>query len=256
MDTVKNVVRVATWNLHEGLPAQARTGSISSEVRDEITALTDKNSIDVLALQEVDFDHGRTSELLDTIVSETALKYFATFPISESSFFKEKNAGIAIVSRFPLGCVVKVMLPNPHLCVSGRMGMRSHDKGFLAARVEADGFDVTVVALHALPFHIFKREAAAPEFRYIWKQLAHDIESLDFGPLIVCGDFNTPRRDLVLDEIRTEMTRAIGDRPTFENFAYDDILYASDYFTQLAVGVVRNFSDHALCIAELEPVAI
>lgn len=254
MDPVKNVVRVATWNLHEGLPAQARIGSISSEVCDEITTLTEKNSIDVLALQEVDFDQGRRSELLETITSGTALKYSAAFPISESSFFEGRNAGIAVASRFPLSGVASVMLPNPQLCVDGRGGfMRSHDKGFLSAKVDADGFDVTVVALHALPFHIFRREAAAPEFRYVWKQLAHDIESLDAGPLIVCGDFNTPRRDLVLAELRAELARAVGDRPTFEDFAYDDILYTGDDFIQLSVEVVKNFSDHALCIAELEP---
>lgn len=161
-------------------------------------------------------------------------------------------AGVAIASRYPLSDVRQIKLPNPnlHKSTSGQQ-ISSHDKGLLTVRADVMGRPVTLASLHMLPFHIFERSADDAAFTTIWQQLSFELSALSQLPLIVCGDFNTPRGDFISGPQRLELRSAIDGRPTYNDAAIDDILYSSQ-FSAGAVETLSNFSDHAFCVGDLE----
>jgi endonuclease/exonuclease/phosphatase family metal-dependent hydrolase len=249
---MSRVLRVATWNVHEGLPAGIDHGPPIARVFDGMVDLINDLDIDVICFQEVDYTPELKSNTLNAVARGTALSHFAAYDLSPSSFFPGMRTGVAIASRFPLYGQKKTKLPNPNLTVrvkSGRIG--SHDKGHLSAKVDLWGREVSIVSLHALPFHVFGQEAADPRFGYVWENLARGLTTRQDAPLLVCGDFNTPQRDLVLSDATTHLNRAVGDQPTFDDLALDDILY-SRHFEERRTRVVPNFSDHRACVADLE----
>lgn len=265
MAAVSRSLRVGTWNLHEGVPA-AEVGSwgrihdrpetaanAATLERTTVTIVQRINELDmdIVGFQEVRFDQGIAADL-DAVARETSLSHVETFALSPSSFFSGACAGVAIASRYPLKDVKRTMLPNPnlHRSASGQQ-ISSHDKGLLTVQADVGGRPVTLASLHMLPFHIFERSADDVAFTTIWQQLVRELTALSQLPLIVCGDFNTPKRDFVLSPKNLKLRSAIGNRPTYNNAAIDDILYSS----QFSAGDVKthpNFSDHAFCVGELE----
>jgi endonuclease/exonuclease/phosphatase family metal-dependent hydrolase len=262
---LNRTIRVGTWNLHEGVPAEEfgswgrlsdRPEAQSSEnilrkTAHSIVDLVNELELDIVGFQEVRFDGGRSPDM-EVVAAETALQNTALFPLSPSSFFQGSRAGVAIASRYPLTEVRTTKLPNPNLekSASGQQ-ISSHDKGLLSARVEVLGRPVSVASLHMLPFHIFERSADDLAFREIWRQLTTELASLSGRPLVVCGDFNTSKRDLALHNGPVELFSAVGDRSTYNGAAVDDILYSAD-FSPGAVSTFGNFSDHAFCVGELK----
>ncbi|RJL32488.1 endonuclease/exonuclease/phosphatase family protein [Bailinhaonella thermotolerans] len=250
MAAVTGTLRVATWNLHEALPAREPA---PPDVREAVAGLLTELRIDLAGLQEVDFGPDGASPTLDAIAGSTELRHVAAYDVSESSFHPGRRAGLAIVSRYPLSGVERHRFANPDLTAYvGGNEIGSHDKGFLAATARTPGGEVTAVTLHTLPFYLFGREAGDPEFQGMWRQLSEELRRLAKRPLVVCGDFNTPRRDLLAAAGAPELTRTTGAEPTYRETAADDILYSGG-FTAARSGLVANFSDHALCFAELRP---
>ncbi len=172
--------------------------------------------------------------------------------MSPSSFFSGACAGVAIASRYPLSNVKEITLPNPNLrsSASGQQ-FSSHDKGLLMVQADVDGRTVMLASLHMLPFHIFDRSADDAAFSAIWQQLVDELMAFSPLPLIVCGDFNTPKRDFISCPHSLELHSAVGGRPTYNDAAIDDILYSSQ-FSAGAVKTLPNFSDHAFCVGDLE----
>jgi len=262
---VNRTLRVGTWNLHEGVPA-AEVGSWGC-LQDRPDAATNaktlgpttlaivdrinKLKMDVVGFQEVRFDQGVAADL-HAVQTQTPLSYVAHFSLSPSSFFSGARAGVAIASRYPLSDVKQIKLPNPNLrrSASGQQ-ISSHDKGLLTVQADVHGRAVTLASLHMLPFHIFDRSADDAAFSTIWRQLVIELTALSQLPLIVCGDFNTPKRDFVSDPQSLQLHSAVDGRPTYNNAAIDDILYSSE-FSASAVDTLPNFSDHAFCIGDLE----
>lgn len=250
MATVTYNLRVATWNIHEGLPVGGQHFDMA--VQDELVSLISREQIDILCLQEVDFDRRGRSRILDVIRRRSGLRFAVKSILSESSFFPAKCAGVAIASRFPLGKSLERRLKNPGLV--GQLDgndIESHDKGMVSAVVSvADGIVFTATSLHAFPFHLFGHRASDRAFTPIWTDLASELSSLAAYPLIVCGDFNTGERDLVLRMASVSLSRAIGNVPTYKDRPYDDILVSADFCARSS-WTVENFSDHRLCLANL-----
>jgi endonuclease/exonuclease/phosphatase family metal-dependent hydrolase len=265
MATVNRRLKVGTWNLHEGVPADevgswgrlqdrpevAANAATLRETTQTIVRRINELRMDIVGFQEVRFDQGIAADL-DAVARYTGLSYVETFALSPSSFFSGACAGIAIASRYPLTDVQKIKLPNPNLSrsASGQQ-ISSHDKGLLSVRVDVAGRPVTLASLHMLPFHIFERSADDVAFTTIWQRLSGELARLAQFPLIVCGDFNTPKRDFISSSQSLKLSSAVGDRPTYNDAAIDDILYSSQ-FSASAVKTLPNFSDHAFCIGELE----
>ncbi|MEU9287712.1 endonuclease/exonuclease/phosphatase family protein [Streptomyces sp. NPDC048275] len=256
-------LRVASWNLHEGIPV---SGGIlvpggadhrSREVAAEIGGLLADRRVDVAAFQEVGFDAEGTSEVLEHIRNTTRLRHIVTYPLHESSFFPDRLSGVAVASRFPLRDPRRHMLPNPELRTrfDGKE-IRSHDKGLVSATLSpdgvdgVDGVDVEVTSLHSFPFYLFGREPGETEFKEIWDELSDELRRhLHHHPLVVCGDFNTPERGLLLSEDRLPLASSIAGRVTYKDRSVDDILYGPG-IGLAGTEIVENFSDHRLCLAD------
>lgn len=249
MATVTRYLRVGTWNIHEGIPVGGQ--SFDKKAQEELVDLISQEQIDVLCLQEVDFDHCGHSRVLDTICSKTNLKFIAKSILSESSFFPSESAGVAIASRFPLKNSRERGLKNPRLVgeLDGT-SITTFDKGLVSAVVAAPDMSFRIASLHAFPFHLFGRYAGDQNFKFIWLDLASEISKLANYPLVVCGDFNATQRYLVLGSTEVALARVIGDVPTYKDKAYDDILISS-YFHAQSSWTIENFSDHRLCLADL-----
>lgn len=245
-----STLRVASWNLHEGLPADEDGTSPSPDTSHEVAALLRDNGVDLVGFQELDLDTNGESVTLRRVVEQTALRHTVVQRLSESSFFSGRFAGVALASRYPLTDVTRHLLPNPQLSVgSGGKVLRSHDKGLLAATVQAPGASFNAVSVHTLPFHFFRREADDHAFSGMWSALATSLQSLTGLPLVVCGDFNTEKRDLILAAESLHLDASMTGHKTYRDLGLDDILH-SPHFTLACVEALANFSDHRLCVAE------
>jgi endonuclease/exonuclease/phosphatase family metal-dependent hydrolase len=246
---VTDILRVATWNIHEGVPIDPPP---LSDQYDDVTGTLAKARVQVAALQEVRFDEGSRADGLMRIGSEISLPYVLSFPMSPSAYGKGGNMGIALLSYYPLAEVTREVLPNPGILHAQGDGiLESHEKGLLAAHLDWNGPPIVIVSLHTFPFHAFDRHADDSEFEYIWIALASVIDRFEEDPLIVCGDFNTDKRNLLTDRLsRAKLNSAVSKIPTYDGESFDDILY-SRHFTLLDTSVIRTFSDHALCVAAL-----
>ena len=249
MTASSSVLRVASWNVHEGHPV---VGSISDQaVRREIAELLLSYQVDIVGLQEVGFDSSERSYILEAIQHNTPLEYIAHNILSSSSFSQDGSAGVALASRYPLADLRCKYFSNPELGAElDGIPIRSHDKGIISATVTLPGLEISVVSLHTIPFRLFGREANESDFEPLWSELSAELKGLAVRPLIVCGDFNTDQRDLASKSIGTFLTRSVVDEPTHKGRSIDDILY-SQGFRPTSVKVLSNFSDHRLCIAEL-----
>ncbi|MGW4824905.1 endonuclease/exonuclease/phosphatase family protein [Streptomyces sp. NPDC004227] len=246
-----HTLTVASWNLHEGVPASGGTDPCSAGVAEEVVRFLTHQRVDIVAFQEVGFDDRGTSELLDHITRRTALRHTAALPLHESSFFPGRLSGVAVAGRFPLSRYRQHWLPNPGLrtTIEGQE-IHSHDKGLVTATFPLGGTEVDVTSLHVLPFYLFRRDPDEAEFKEVWDSLAGALGRHANSRLtLVCGDFNTPERRLVLGAGTLPLASSIDGRPTYKDRSVDDILYGPGIAVN-RTEVVDNFSDHRACIAQ------
>lgn len=250
--TTTRPLRIATWNVNEGVRRDKSDGDQTTfdNVLDAIAVF----DIDILALQEVRFEVDGRSRLLDAVRRNTHLTQSVDAPLSVSSFSSGAEVGLAVLSCFPIVRNREHRFVNPNLrAVWNGREMRSHDKGVLVGTVDTAIGQVDVGSVHVFPFHRFGRGADDSEFRAVWGSLAQGLSQSSGRPLILAGDFNTPRRELVHGALTRRLSSALGGRPTHAGAAIDDILYSSDFATREPAQVVDTFSDHDLCIATLQP---
>ena len=246
------MIRVASWNVREGLPDHSADPADRPAALAALTAQVRAQALDVLALQEIDVDPAGWSAVLAALREDTPLRYAHSGVLSPSTYLPGHHAAIGLASRVPIAGHGLDLLPNPGLTAErdGRP-MTSYDKGLIAGTVELSGLRVTLVSVHALPFRRFGRTPEEPAFAPVWRAMADRIGKLGDGPLVVCGDFNTPRRDLLLGVADRPLARAVGDRPTHRGRATDDILYSAELALAGEPLVLPGFSDHDLCVAGL-----
>ncbi|GIG90964.1 hypothetical protein Pen02_59000 [Plantactinospora endophytica] len=218
----------------------------------EIVRLVHEHAIDVLALQEVDFTAEGESEILLALLAQTELQYAATLPLSESSFESGGRAGVAVVSRHPVGAIDSFYLRNPRLSVgAGQDRLTLHDKGAVTCTIDFGLDRLSVVSFHSFPFHRFGHSAQEPGFKSIWDGIGRTLSRLDGRRLVLCGDFNTEDRGVILNSLSFPMTTTFSGRPTHNGKGFDDVLYSPDFAPVNRAQLIPNFSDHSLCLAEL-----
>ncbi|MEV0595826.1 endonuclease/exonuclease/phosphatase family protein [Nonomuraea cavernae] len=234
-------IRVGTWNVHEGVTDH---GDVLDEAVEHVLA----ERLDLLALQEVPFPEGsRSSPLLTELAERTRLRHYQANVLSPSWLVQGKRSGVAVASRFPIETAAVAVLPNPRL---ERGGMLSFDKGTVTARVRAMGRLVAMTSLHMPPFHRFGRRADDPDFGYIWDNLAKQLEPEEDEVTVIAGDFNTSHRRLLLRRIGADLETSVTGA-TRRGKAVDDIVHSASV-ARVSARVVRTFSDHCLCVAELD----
>jgi len=211
------------------------------------------HEIDVIALQEVDFDRRGSSRVLDDIHANTKLRHIQRFPFSPSAFFPDARAGVAIASRYPIVQKREVILPNPELRITrDDQVYDSYDKGMLVCEINADGRPLILVSVHMFPFHMFERDADHGDFDGIWRALRKHLGELGAArPLVVAGDFNTDNRGLLRDVDGRPLTGTTRGQVTHRGYAADDILFSPEVPFPPRAEVLDTFSDHRLCLVDL-----
>jgi endonuclease/exonuclease/phosphatase family metal-dependent hydrolase len=241
------VLRVGTWNINEGIPPEGsdRDGYSS------LTAIIARADLDVLALQEVPFDRDSRSAILGTIARQTKLRHASSFPLSPSILSPSNHSGVALVTKLPHSVSGRTRLPNPNLQSQQQdRSWVSWDKGMLAIELKLAGLSLCISSVHCYPFHKFGRRAEDQEFAPMWHALADAINHLPRGRMIVAGDFNTERRDLITGLVqRHHLVPAIEGVATHHGLAVDDILHDA-YLIRQSFAVTPSPSDHAFCQAE------
>lgn len=244
---MKHVIRAGTWNIHEGIPA---TDS-DREAGDELITRISESALDILALQEVPFDGVGNSPLLQRIAAHSALRYVSGFPLSQASYHPGFRSGVAIASRLPHTVENRLLLPNPRLR-SMRDGeiWRSWDKGLIVAKIDFPEASIRLASVHCYPFHDFGRRASDRKFERIWHELANAVSRIP-GPVILAGDFNTECRELLTRNLnQIDLIPVFSGVDTHDGRSVDDILHDVSIIRRDRK-IIQNFSDHALCQAEL-----
>lgn len=245
-------IRIGSWNVREGLPTSSDDPADRPAALDEMVALVRAHQVDVLALQEVDFAPDGESTVLSALLGRTELQYAAGFALSDSSFEAGAKAGVAVVSRYPLAGIDSFLLPNPGLSKGqGPRRFTLHDKGVVACTIDFGLTELMVASLHAFPFHRFGRDAGDPAFAGVWQAISANLPRRPDGQLVICGDFNTEERGLLLDSFVPSMDRAFPGRPTHHGKEIDDILFSAGLACDERPELVDNFSDHDLCLVDL-----
>lgn len=243
---MKHVIRVGTWNIHEGIPA---TDS-DREAGDELIAQLSESALDILALQEVPFDRAGNSPFLQRIAARSELRHVSGFPLSQASHHPGFRSGVAIASRLPHTVENRLLLPNPRLrSVRGGEIWRSWDKGLIIAKIDFPEAPIRLASIHCYPFHDFGRRASDRKFERIWHELADAVSRIP-GPVILAGDFNTERRELITRNLnQIDLIPVFSGVDTHDGRSVDDILHDAT-MTHQSSKAIQNFSDHALCQAE------
>jgi len=241
------VLRAGTWNIREGIP----TGGNGKNWHARLASIIAQADLDVLALQEVPFDRHGHSTILTTITEQTKLRYASGFSLSPSGFSSRNRSGIALASRVPHCVSNQMRLPNPDLR-SDRPGVSwvSWDKGMLLIELKVSKLPFWVGSVHCYPFHKFDRKAEDEEFTPIWQALAAAVNHIPGEHIIVAGDFNTERRDLITGMVKKHrLIPAIEGMATHRGRAVDDILHSRQLIRR-SFAVTSSLSDHAFCQAE------
>lgn len=244
---MKHVIRAGTWNIHEGIPA---TDS-DREAGDELITRLSESELDILALQEVPFDGAGNSPLLQMIADHSALQYVSGFPLSQATYHPGLRSGVAIASRLPHTIESRFLLPNPRLrSVRGGDIWISWDKGVIVVKIDFSGAPIFLGSVHCYPFHDFGRRASDREFTRIWRELANAVNQIP-GPIVLAGDFNTECRELLTQNLdRIDLISVFPGVDTHGGRSVDDILHDASIIRRDRK-IIQNFSDHALCQAEL-----
>ena len=237
-------LKVATWNLHEGVPVPP-----GGDPALELVQFLD--GVDLVALQEVALTpDGSFPE--SGPLGEIGLIHRMTFPNSVSAMFSDRRMGIAVLSRWPCGEARRILLPNPDLRISsGERRLASHDKGMLAVKVQIGDRALWFATVHVFPFHIFNRDARDPAFAKVWQELAESIDALGDLPVLVGGDFNTEHRQLLTSKTARRFRRGVTGGTTYRGVESDDVIYSPELELR-RTQVLPNFSDHDLCVCEFD----
>jgi endonuclease/exonuclease/phosphatase family metal-dependent hydrolase len=247
--TVSDPFVVASWNIREALPPGSGGDAARRSARREIADVLRDNEVDIVALQEVDFDEHGSSPTLAYLMSATDLRHVSRLPLSPSSFFPGQAAGVAILSRLPAvpGRTGYFMNPGLSVEVDGRR-LSSHDKGFVSLVVSLpNAGPLHAVSLHLLPYHVFRRSPSDPEFESVWSDATGQLAPFSKAKSVICGDFNSSDRSLLVGPDKLDVS-GTNFRPTYRGMAADDILISSSLKLSEA-RLLDNFSDHAVYIA-------
>jgi endonuclease/exonuclease/phosphatase family metal-dependent hydrolase len=286
---MKRLLRVGSWNVHEGISVDP-SDFLDPGLPGIASTLLDAK-LDVAALQEVKMPAGKADadRQLQMLGDKVGLPHVCGWAMSRSAPHRSvivkvttlpgpdsqslrrsiepvtitsmPNAmrgtdrmGVALLSKFPLLKPRRKRLRNPRSLK--RVGC--HDKGILSAQIEVAGLSIRVASLHAVPFRFFAVKADDECYRKVWKHMARIVRGMADRPMILAGDFNSEKRSLLTDELERisaiRFKSALHGRPTTSSGKpLDDILYTGPFaLDEASIQVTSTFSDHSLCVVEFK----
>lgn len=236
-----------TYNVHG---CRGTDGRVSHE---RIACVIERFAPDIVALQELDSQRERSGRLDQTRAIAEILSMDAHFHAALR--VADEEYGDAILSRHPLRLIRAEALPTPP------SRFLKEQRGAIWASIHIDGREVQVINTHFGLGRGERREQARALLGKDWLGAARAA-----GPVILCGDFNSPAGGGVHGMFRAALSDAqlavpvIGTRRTFATtfpFVCLDYIFVSPELRVQAVQIPRSpltraASDHFPLIAELE----
>lgn len=215
-------LKTTTWNIGGG--KQLREGedpslmvSYSIDAVQDIARWLRRASPDIITLQEAHGNHDGHSNQVKEIAELLGYKYSFFHATSTSHLDPDKTIGNGIISRHSMCNQIGGVFLNPNLSaeIQGRF-VTSHDKGYVACRVDVNGREVFVATLHMLPFEPFEIEFGSGIGQAILRSMEDAL--LPTSPVaLIQGDFNINSEQIgsIFPNLLTKgMSEVSIDRPT------------------------------------------
>lgn len=248
-----NMTTICTWNIGGALILDEKTGrftKFSPKYFGQALLAVDP---DVVFLQEVPIEpNTESSEVLREIGAIARLPFSAIYPLSPSHLDRQKEQGVALLSKHKLSDVHVLRFTNPKLSWSnGDLYFESHDKGLVSAKISLDSHLVNLVSAHMLPFHAFGLDMAMPKFDHIVDELDSFLVSEGTLPTLAGIDINYSQPSAVLRKtIDAQFSLTPMNKPTTPHGSMYDYLLSSPHWLLSSCQVIHGLADHYLCVAQ------
>ncbi len=179
-------LRVMTYNIHSCVNLD---GKIFPE---RVIRVIRRFDPDVVALQEVDVNHGRTRRQDQAAILAGALSmHYRFFPVVMEG---EEAYGLALLSRYPIADVRRGWLPSVP-----ENGARER-RGVLQATVPVPEAEIQILTTH---LSLYPRERRAQMAALVGPEWLGGLDPS--MPVLVCGDFNAGPRSPAYRSIRRHL---------------------------------------------------
>ncbi len=212
----------------------------------EIIKLINKNQIDVISFQEIITT--KSTKYINKIMENTNLKYCSFFELSPCNLVENTNCGIAVLSRYKLSGVKKIMFNNPKLAKTTKTGKTYYtfDKGCLFCIVNAGDKKLRLLTHHGFPYRRFN--STSGQNLQVFKQFDDIIEQCK--PDMVTGDFNEQDFMSLMPKFDSKFRRTINAITTDDGMKFDDICILKSQ--KAKTKIVESQSDHFMVMASIE----
>lgn len=235
-------IRVATWNLQEGASPRSSGPVAVNDLAAVVAAL----DLDFLALQEVPFENGDTSRMLDVLSEETGLLAATQLALSAGHHDSSRQSGLAILSTAEPVERSATIFDGEDLPGASDV----FTKGVVACDFWVDEVLLRIASCHLFPFSRFSIDPATPALDHVWASLAAVFPPTSAGSAIVCGDFNTEKRELLFQQLSYPLSSTTLGRATHHGKSYDDLIHTPRVIRDGPPSILTLHSDHALCLAQ------
>ena len=206
-----------------------RVETVDDGLLKEIMDTVINEEIDVICFQEI-----ITTErikYIDRICENTDLKYYDYFELSECNIVKDTNCGIAILSKYPIEIIRKIITTERIKYID---------------RIKVKGEEITILNHHGFPYEVF--DSTPEENPNVFKFFDKAIELAK--PDVIVGDFNANNFMPLMEKTSEKYIRTIDSVTTVEGEKLDDILLPKgSYYT---CKVLKLLSDHYMIITEIQ----
>lgn len=249
-------LKIATFNISGGvdntiiendyLDQKAKT-AIDDKFLNEIIKMINDEQIEVMAFQEIITT--KDIKYIDSIVSNTDLKFSCYYELSPCNVVENTNCGLAVLSKYPIIEETKLKFTNPNLSKTTQSGNTyfSFDKGGLRTKININGKYINYITLHSFPFRRFN--AIPEEHENIFIEFDNFVSNYD--NIIVLGDFNAENAIKFLPKMKENVAVVFDEPTTIDGKKFDNILI-SKKFNILDQKLIRSFSDHCACISTIQ----
>ena len=257
-----NSIKIATWNISCGIPAQwSITNGIKKEkdyksfgLLNEVINKINENNIDIIGLQEsVAFRNGEKS-FAQIIAENTDLKYYSEFEVSDCHLLENANIEEVVLSRYPIINVQNIMFENVNLSNVSKDGKtyKLFDDGFIISNIQINDENIiNFITGHAPAFQVFGKKPE--DYGYVYELLQEKVKECfnQEKNTFIVGDYNSEELLKMLPFIKQNFNNNIDGVTYFEGTAIDYILSPND-IKCTSHFKLNNLSDHLLCIAEFQ----
>lgn len=250
----KVIFKIASFNISGGFYIGSEDNeyldreavdSVDNKLLQQITNIINSEQLDVICFQEI-----ITTErikYIQRIVEETHLKFYDFFELSECNTVKNTDCGLAILSKYPMECIIKEKFPNPKLSKTTSSGNTyySYDKGYMISEIEKYDKRFKILTHHGFPYRRFN--AISENNKEVFEFFDNVIEK--YNPTIITGDFSAENFMSLMHKTSNKYKRTINSITTVDGKMFDDILLPKEM--EYKSKVVKMLSDHYIIINEI-----